>query len=204
MSTLTTSPSLAGSPRFYSPQKLLSKSPRFRASQASSVANRTLDPLPRPSTSISRPQYADAGTQYSPEGSPPTAHERLSTNNKRKEPDSDNTSMTNSTSPVTAPEEPQLRRTPEEPPAAQPSVPSGGSDDVSPVGDEVASVSNTASVKRARTDADTVKIMPRQYETCNPKDLGVLIANMLLELIRLNDKIPVQDGRLTRFHSRWV
>lgn len=44
--------------------------------------------------------------------------------------------------------------------------------------------------------------MPRQYETCNPKDLGVLIANMLMELIRLNDQIPLRDGRLTRFHSR--
>jgi len=44
--------------------------------------------------------------------------------------------------------------------------------------------------------------MPLKYETCNPKDLGVLIANMLMELIRLNDQIPLRDGRLTRFHSR--
>lgn len=44
--------------------------------------------------------------------------------------------------------------------------------------------------------------MPRAYENSNPKDLGVLIANMLMELIRLNDQIPLRDGRLTRFHSR--
>jgi hypothetical protein len=30
----------------------------------------------------------------------------------------------------------------------------------------------------------------------------VLIANMLMELIRINDQIPLRDGRLTRFHSR--
>ena len=44
--------------------------------------------------------------------------------------------------------------------------------------------------------------MPAAYETCDTKDLVVLISNMLLELIRHNDDIPLQDGRLTRFHSR--
>lgn len=44
--------------------------------------------------------------------------------------------------------------------------------------------------------------MPAQYETCDTKDLVVLISNMLMELIRFNDKIPLKDGRLTRFHSR--
>lgn len=59
-----------------------------------------------------------------------------------------------------------------------------------------------AATKRARTGSDDVKIMPARYETCNPKDLGVIIANMLMELIRLNDTIPLKDGKLTRFHSR--
>lgn len=44
--------------------------------------------------------------------------------------------------------------------------------------------------------------MPAAYETCDTQDLVVLISNMLLELIRHNDEIPLQDGRLTRFHSR--
>ncbi len=44
--------------------------------------------------------------------------------------------------------------------------------------------------------------MPILYQNCDPKDLGVLIANMLMELIRINDKIPLNDGKLTRFHSR--
>ncbi|KAF2225212.1 cyclin-domain-containing protein [Elsinoe ampelina] len=56
--------------------------------------------------------------------------------------------------------------------------------------------------KKAKVDSKGIKIMPRQYETCDPKDLGVLIADMLMELIRLNDKIPLKDGKLTRFHSR--
>ena len=46
------------------------------------------------------------------------------------------------------------------------------------------------------------KYMPVQYETCDVKDLVFLIGNMLMELVRLNDNIPLQDGRLTRFHSR--
>ncbi|KAF2084741.1 cyclin-domain-containing protein, partial [Saccharata proteae CBS 121410] len=47
-----------------------------------------------------------------------------------------------------------------------------------------------------------VKIMPARYETCEVKDLGVLISDMLMELVRLNDGLPLQDGHLTRFHSR--
>ncbi|KAF2755641.1 cyclin-domain-containing protein [Pseudovirgaria hyperparasitica] len=44
--------------------------------------------------------------------------------------------------------------------------------------------------------------MPLSYERCDVKDLGVLISDMLLELVRLNDLIPLKDGQLTRFHSR--
>jgi hypothetical protein len=44
--------------------------------------------------------------------------------------------------------------------------------------------------------------MPLKYETCDSKDLGVLISDMLMELVRLNDGFPLRDGQLTRFHSR--
>ncbi|KAL0258712.1 Pho80p cyclin [Diplodia seriata] len=44
--------------------------------------------------------------------------------------------------------------------------------------------------------------MPVRYEACDVKDLGVLISDMLMELLRLNDALPLQDGQLTRFHSR--
>ncbi|KAK3169785.1 hypothetical protein OEA41_009169 [Lepraria neglecta] len=59
-----------------------------------------------------------------------------------------------------------------------------------------------SSPKRARGAKPAVKDMPAQYETCDVKDLVLLISNMLLELIRFNDEIPLKDGRLTRFHSR--
>ncbi|KAF1353537.1 cyclin-domain-containing protein [Delphinella strobiligena] len=68
-----------------------------------------------------------------------------------------------------------------------------------PVADTDATLSPSAS-KRPRTE-ENIKVMPLQYETCNAKDLGMLISNMLMELIRLNDQIPL-NGRLTRFHSR--
>jgi hypothetical protein len=58
--------------------------------------------------------------------------------------------------------------------------------------------------KRARPEEPHVKVMPLQYETCDVKDLGVLISDMLMELVRLNDGYPLRDGTLTRFHSRCV
>ena len=58
--------------------------------------------------------------------------------------------------------------------------------------------------KRARPQDPDVKVMPLQYETCDVKDLGVLISDMLMELVRLNDGYPLRDGTLTRFHSRCV
>ncbi|KAL4796135.1 cyclin-domain-containing protein [Aspergillus venezuelensis] len=56
--------------------------------------------------------------------------------------------------------------------------------------------------KKLRPSQPTVKLLPRHYENADPKDLVVLISSMLLELIRFNDKIPLHQGRLTRFHSR--
>ncbi|KAF2491545.1 cyclin-domain-containing protein, partial [Lophium mytilinum] len=59
-----------------------------------------------------------------------------------------------------------------------------------------------SAAKRARNMDPSLKVMPLKYETCDVKDLGVLISDMLMELVRLNDGIPLQDGQLTRFHSR--
>jgi hypothetical protein len=58
--------------------------------------------------------------------------------------------------------------------------------------------------KRARPQEPNMKIMPYQYETCEVKDLGILISDMLMELVRINDEQPLRDGTLTRFHSRCV
>ncbi|MCJ1340335.1 hypothetical protein MMC09_005629 [Bachmanniomyces sp. S44760] len=59
-----------------------------------------------------------------------------------------------------------------------------------------------SSPKKTRQAKPATKSMPVKYETCDVKDLVLLISNMLMELIRFNDDIPLKDGRLTRFHSR--
>ena len=64
------------------------------------------------------------------------------------------------------------------------------------------STSDEAVTKRLRPETPPVKWMPIRYETCDPKDLVILISSMLMELIRYNDAIPLRNGHLTRFHSR--
>ena len=56
--------------------------------------------------------------------------------------------------------------------------------------------------KRMRPEKPEVKLLPQRYELADPRDIVVLISSMLMELIRFNDKIPLNQGRLTRFHSR--
>lgn len=63
-------------------------------------------------------------------------------------------------------------------------------------------VEESPSPKRQRPAAPAVKLMPMQYENCDPRDLVILISSMLMELVRYNDAIPLKDGHLTRFHSR--
>ncbi|KAM0713763.1 hypothetical protein Q7P37_010725 [Cladosporium fusiforme] len=173
----------------------------------------------------SRPQYADAGTQYSPDGFPPTAgpallanglqgRELASKRRKRKEgahSQSPHMSPPSSAGIPVSPGEPSVRIDPNDPRAQQQGGKGGrGDKDLPerPAGQhsepqEARSTHGHSSApKRPRAESVAANIMPRAYETCNPKDLGVLIANMLMELIRLNDQIPLRDGRLTRFHSR--
>ncbi|RHZ50348.1 regulatory cyclin phoB [Aspergillus thermomutatus] len=56
--------------------------------------------------------------------------------------------------------------------------------------------------KRLRPSKPDVKYLPENYDQADPRDLVILISSMLMELIRFNDKIPLHNGRLTRFHSR--
>jgi hypothetical protein len=74
------------------------------------------------------------------------------------------------------------------------------SDATAPAG--LAQDGEASQTKRRRSSRQDVKILPAQYEEVDPRDLVVLISSMLLELIRFNDKIPLHQGRLTRFHSR--
>lgn len=57
-------------------------------------------------------------------------------------------------------------------------------------------------LKRLRPPVPAVKLLPRRYELVHPNDLVILISSMIMELIQYNDTIPLQGGRLTRFHSR--
>ena len=66
---------------------------------------------------------------------------------------------------------------------------------------ESTSTGRRSSPKRQRGGAQ-IKELPPDYEDCEPSDLVKIIAGMLMELIRFNDAIPLQDGKLTRFHSR--
>ncbi|KAL1587597.1 hypothetical protein WHR41_03481 [Cladosporium halotolerans] len=174
----------------------------------------------------SRPRYADAGTQYSPDGYPPTAGNKLAApelkdpelagGRKRKEgARSRSPQMSPSakpgTSATTDPAEPPVRIDPNDPRAQQQGLKGGrGGKNLPerPAGQQAdpeearSTHGHSSAPKRPRAESKAAKTMPRAYESCNPKDLGVLIANMLMELIRLNDQIPLRDGRLTRFHSR--
>ncbi|RPB17221.1 cyclin-domain-containing protein [Morchella conica CCBAS932] len=48
----------------------------------------------------------------------------------------------------------------------------------------------------------SIKALPQLYQHCPTNDLVYLISDMLLELVGLNDKIPLSGAGLTRFHSR--
>lgn len=153
----------------------------------------------------------DAGTQYSPPilpaiespPSPVTAHPPTSLGKRRDM----------SISPKIPPEpalEPHMvfkRTTPTDPSQQQPTsfpqpTAASSSTTLAKTSSSAASSSSHGSAKRSRQAKPAVKEMPEQYETCDVKDLVVLISNMLMELVRFNDAIPLKDGRLTRFHSR--
>ena len=56
--------------------------------------------------------------------------------------------------------------------------------------------------KKPRPETPAVRILPKEYELCDVRDLVLLIASMLNELVQFNDKIELKDNSLTRFHSR--
>lgn len=57
-------------------------------------------------------------------------------------------------------------------------------------------------LKRPKTQTRESKVLPIHYEHCEVEDIVILIADMIAELIHTNDNLPLQDGVLTRFHSR--
>ncbi|GAB7357745.1 hypothetical protein MBLNU459_g0400t1 [Dothideomycetes sp. NU459] len=241
MSTLASSRSPANSPRSpflqrYSPalsSQRPSKSPRpayFSSpppppparsnAPAAAAADSTTDPSPTlartpPRAANPTPETADAGTQYTPKGLPPTAVNIAGCKRKGSSP---LPSMTPSSTLENPPPEPDPRTVPARDDAVAAAAADGdtsadgavagagaGASGHTPPAEQGVSAerahSPSASKKPRTVTEDNVKIMPLKYETCSPKDLGYLISNMLMELIRLNDQIPL-SGRLTRFHSR--
>ncbi|KAK3065761.1 hypothetical protein LTS18_002426, partial [Coniosporium uncinatum] len=173
-----------------------------------------------------RPHSVDAGTQYSPDGFPPTA------------PRSKTQTATTAT-PITSQQPPKRIKTEDTPQLSlpadivktkvrrreepfavaktegpEPAVEAGGpvppsrqpnlthNARVNTAGANVPVENNAA--KRARPGSTSEKVMPQKYETCDVKELGVLMANMIMEIIAINDNIELEDGKLTRFHSRFV
>jgi hypothetical protein len=64
-------------------------------------------------------------------------------------------------------------------------------------------VGQSCASKRTRPLRTAPKVLPARYELCNVEDMVVLIADMISELIKTNDSIPLKDVELTRFHSRF-
>lgn len=241
MSTLTSSPSPAASPRsslHIQRPTYTAPSPRSRPASYTTAASPKRASWHAPPAFASgsgskqphaqsgeavvvekRAGYVDSGTQYSPDGYPPTAERRTAASSsgqtlqeqdkKRKErqedsPESMSTSSSSSAASMVArrpPPEPEPRLNPG--PAQEASTSASATQSQQTEPQEARSTqAHSSAPKRSRTEPGNVNIMPILYQHCNPKDLGVLISNMLMELIRLNDQIPLRDGRLTRFHSR--
>lgn len=222
-------------------------SPRFTVNSASAqtspLAPEPVPPPPPPSGK--RSDYRDSGTQYSPNGYPPTYHPAPHSDPNTTLPSlpvaSGSTPQhqrgaTPAAPEATEPPEPDVRIDPQPVVSAHHVHPTGGVTEESGGSSsareeraghgEVAegegergnqrpqqrlkqSVADTlmpesSPAKRARSLNQDAKVMPLQYETCDIKDLGVLISDMLMELVRLNDEFPLRDGQLTRFHSRYM
>lgn len=188
------------SPRVFarpSAHSFTTSSPRTRASNARAAAPNSPSTSQQPrrhSSQVSlgkeeRLRFVDVGTQYSPEGYPPTAFSRERKRKEAARSPREQIIAHMAASAVTSQ------------PPAEPRADSSRAQAAEPEPQEARSTA-VGATKRQKAEPGKVKIMPRAYETCDPKDLGVLIANMLMELIRLNDQIPLRDGRLTRFHSR--
>ncbi|KAJ4990596.1 cyclin [Stagonosporopsis vannaccii] len=172
-------------------------------------------------------QYADAGTQYSPAGFPPTYHPPVQSAADQNAPPALSApaivdtqraevaaSVATATTELPVPSEPALRVDPspaaaEQQQNAQPQsrrtprdAPHGEQQQRMVPAEAAADEVPSSPAKRLRPPEANVKVMPLKYETCDVKDLGVLISDMLMELVRLNDGYPLRDGQLTRFHSR--
>lgn len=184
----------ASSPRPYIRPPPPTTFPRHVSQSPTVIPNLNKRPL---SASPATKSTVDAGTQYSPPVPPiPSATDPPRSSGKRRA----------TPSPPRPPPEPALEPQMSSKRPATASLDrqtaTASSATLAQTSSSSSQASSRSSPKRARPSKPAVKHMPIQYETCDVKDLVLLISNMLLELIRFNDEIPLKDGRLTRFHSR--
>ena len=198
-------------------KRSIPSSPRHSATFSSSS---TLKVPEQPSPSTTCLPYADAGTQYSPPDWPPTSTRSSSrprqapvaTERAEKRPSRQVSTPRNQGSPLleekTSPQpppEPRLRVTPQ---SSFQNNRKHGLGDASPspnISD--GPPSNTEPfipAKKQRADGNVVKVLPADYTKCDTAHLSILISDLLMDMIRHNDEIPLNDGHLTRFHSRSV
>ncbi|CAF9926717.1 MAG: hypothetical protein HETSPECPRED_006403 [Heterodermia speciosa] len=148
----------------------------------------------------------DAGTQYTPPLKPSyTSTPSASSLGKRRSSSSPpSMSPALPTEPAIIPQIGQKRTAAASPP--RPSDPTSTTTvpqpTISPSTTSSSTSTTTSAAKRLRQPTSSPKLLPADYSACDTTSLCTIISNMLLELIRLNDDIPLRDGGLTRFHSR--
>ncbi|KAI9840783.1 MAG: hypothetical protein M1837_001313 [Sclerophora amabilis] len=179
-----------------------------------SVPSSSLRSLAVSQTSAPPRQTVDAGTQYSPPPPPlrdgdtkPAASTLTSLPTTPDNPDP--AKELGKRTEVFPPSETLPLQEPASPDLAPQSATSRSKDRASPSDNEQNPATQPrrpsgSSPKRPRHPRPAVIVMPAKYELCDVKDLVVLISDMLMELVRFNDDIPLKDGRLTRFHSRYI
>lgn len=163
------------------------------------------------SPQLKRYRYRDSSTQYSPDGYPPTYRPPLSPPSHPPQPPlplpvERSAAAASAEASATDPS----RRTPQTAVPAHTARPRDREPDPQPTlqtprqSDDASALppAQSSPAKRARPPSGSTKVVPLKYETCDVKDLGVLVSDMLMELVRLNDDMPLRDGQLTRFHSR--
>lgn len=149
------------------------------------------------SSSCSSKATVDAGTQYTPPSKPTNSTDSLGKRPFQSAPPS----------PALPPQMPQKRTAAASPPPTShprdsTTATQAKSKPATNSSPTASASSASSSAKRARGPTPLPKPMPSRYETCDVRDLVNIISAMLMELIRLNDEIPLRDGGLTRFHSR--
>lgn len=203
------------SPRAYS-RKSAPSSPKGAVTTPSSVSFKSQEPSTRGSNS-SKGQTSDAGTQYTPPDWPPTSsksslpgaqtfekqsnHQDSIAKSPLQSRGSSSTVADKEVS-TSPPPEPRLRVTPQ---SSLQQISESDSHEHPSVPNAAAESSTTSSPpKKQRALGREVKILPTDYTKCDTAHLSILISDLLVDLIRHNDEIPLRDGQLTRFHSRFA